>query len=568
MARKKRKINPLQQLPVLEIQPQKRRVYHAGGYVRLSVEDSKKPGSDTIENQKEFIHKYIEKQEDMEFCCIYCDNGQTGTNFERPEFEQLMKDVKAGDIDCIVVKDLSRFGRNYRETGNYLERIFPFLDVRFVSVTDHFDTLTAERTSEGYMIPLKNIMNEMYSRDISKKVGTAYAVRQQRGEFIGAWASYGYQKCADDPHRIEPDGETAAIVQEIFRMRLSGMSYRNIAYILNEKKIPSPSHYRYLKGFVKCERYTKILWQAQMVKKILCNQVYLGHMVQRRKKGSFYEGKRQAALPESEWAIVQNTHKAIIEEEVFHAVQQISNERKAVYWERIGKYDGLGNRPNILKRLVYCADCGRPLVRYKSVTCSGTKLSYSYICPSHAQDPGLCPRKNMHEDSLIEILWETLSSQFALADKMAGQLECFMASDKQDQIGAALKRESDSAEQALKRAQALYDSLYPMYVDKTITEQEYMQMKQDYRNKIKQAEEALRAVEEAEKERASQTEKNPWLEACRLFRGQEGLTEEMAHTMISRVEIHSNNQISIILRWRDEYQQLVQFLEAEEKGDI
>lgn len=427
MARKKRKINPLQQLPVLEIQPQERRVYHAGGYVRLSVEDSKKPGSDTIENQKEFIRKYIEKQKDMEFRCIYCDNGQTGTNFERPEFEQLMKDVKAGDIDCIVVKDLSRFGRNYRETGNYLERIFPFLDVRFVSVTDHFDTLTAERTSEGYMIPLKNIMNEMYSRDISKKVGTAYTVRQQRGEFIGAWASYGYQKCADDPHRIEPDGETAAVVQEIFRMRLSGMSYRSIAHILNEKRIPSPSHYRYLKGFVKCERYTKVLWQAQMVKKILCNQVYLGHMAQGRKRGSFYEGKRQAALPESEWAIVQNTHKPIIEEEVFHAVQQISNERK--------------------------------------------------------------------------------------------QLECFMASDKQDQIGAALKRESDSAEQALKRAQAFYDSLYPMYADKTITEQEYMQMKQDYRTKIKQAEEALRAVDEAEKERASQTEKNPWLEACRLFRG-------------------------------------------------
>lgn len=337
MARKTRKVNPLQQHSVLEIRPQKERIYHAGGYVRLSVEDSKKPGSDTIENQKKFVLSYIEKQEDMEFCGIYCDNGQTGTDFERPEFEQLIKDVKAGNIDCIVVKDLSRFGRNYRETGNYLERIFPVLDVRFVAVTDHFDTLTAERTDEEMIIPLKNIINEMYSRDLSKKIGTAYAVRQQRGEFLGAWACYGYRKCADDPHRIEPDGETAAIVQEIFRMRLSGMSYRKIACSLNEKRIPSPSRSRYLSGFVKCERYAKILWQAQTVKKILCNQVYLGHMVQGRKRGSFYEGKRQAVLPESEWVIVQNTHQPIIEEEIFFAVQQIANERKAVYGERIGK---------------------------------------------------------------------------------------------------------------------------------------------------------------------------------------------------------------------------------------
>lgn len=331
MARTKRKENPLQPRPVSDIQLQKKRVYHAGGYARLSVEDSRKPGSDTIENQKELIRSYIENQTDMELRCIYCDNGQTGTDFERSEFERLMKDVRAGDIDCIVVKDLSRFGRNYRETGSYLERIFPFLGVRFVSVDDRFDTAAPGNTSEAFMIPLKNIMNEMYSRDLSKKVGTAYAVRQRRGEFIGAWASYGYQKCADDPHRIEPDGETAPIVQEIFRMRLAGMSDQEIADSLNEKGVPSPSHYRYLKGFVKCERYTNILWQAQMVKKILHNKVYLGHMVQGRKHGSFYEGQRQKTLPESEWIIVENTHEPIIEEEVFQAVQKIANERKGTY---------------------------------------------------------------------------------------------------------------------------------------------------------------------------------------------------------------------------------------------
>ena len=166
MARTKRKVNPIQPAPAPVAE--KQRVYRAKGYVRLSVEDSGRPGADTIENQKELILDYIERQPDMEYCGLLCDNGQTGTNFDRPAFEQLMEEVRAGRIDCVVVKDLSRFGRNYKETGNYLERIFPFLDVRFVAISDHFDSLTAERSSVGYIVPLKNIFNELYSRDISR----------------------------------------------------------------------------------------------------------------------------------------------------------------------------------------------------------------------------------------------------------------------------------------------------------------------------------------------------------------------------------------------------------------
>ena len=194
MARTKRKVNPLAPM-AMEAVPQQR-VYKTGGYVRLSVEDSGKPGADTIEAQKELVLEYIESQPDMGFCGLYCDNGRTGTNFQRPEFERLMDDVRTGKIDCIVVKDLSRFGRNYKETGQYLEQIFPFLDVRFVAVNDSFDTLTAERSRDGYIVPLKNIMNEVYSRDISRKVSSALEVKQQGGgiyRFLGAlWLP---QKC-------------------------------------------------------------------------------------------------------------------------------------------------------------------------------------------------------------------------------------------------------------------------------------------------------------------------------------------------------------------------------------
>ena len=290
MARTKRKINPV--LASAPNVPQ-RRIYKAGGYIRLSVEDSGKLGADTIEIQKMLIQSYVEKQQDMNLCAVYCDNGRTGTNFERPGFDRLMQDVRAGKIDCVVVKDLSRFGRNYLETGTYLERIFPFLDVRFVAVNDNFDTLTAERSRDGYIIPLKNIMNEAYSKDISRKICPALASKQEKGEFIGSWAPYGYRKCTDDHHRIEPDPETAPVLQEIFQWRLEGMSYVQIARCLNNRGTPSPAQYHYINGHIKSERYSKSPWYAGTIKNMLSNEVYLGHMIQGRKRSGFCEGQKQ-----------------------------------------------------------------------------------------------------------------------------------------------------------------------------------------------------------------------------------------------------------------------------------
>jgi len=567
MARTKRKVNPVK--PELSVQETpKQRVYRTGGYARLSVEDSGRRGADTIENQKQLIKGYIESQPDMEFCGLYCDNGQTGTNFERPSFEKLMEDVRRGKIDCIVVKDLSRFGRNYRETGNYLERIFPFLDVRFVAVSDNFDTLNAERTSDGkpssdgYIIPLKNIINEAYSRDISKKSGSALAVKQRKGEFIGTWAAYGYKKCADDPHKIEPDTETAPVVQEIFKWRLSGMSNAAIARRLNGQGIPSPSRYHYLKGDASCERYADAVWHGQMVSKILSSEVYLGHMVQGRKRESFHEGKKQQLLPKSEWAIVRNTHKPLIDEESFGLVQEMADSARAKYYESLGKYDNLGKMPNILKGLVYCADCGRPLVRYKSVS-HGKKVWYVYICPTHSDNPQDCPKKYMQETELHGIIFDILKKQMQLAAKLSGRVNEFCLSAQSTAFDADLKRRADMAVQSLKRAQTLYESLYPMYAeDKALTEKEYMMMKQEYRSQIERSQKVLEAIEEEKKERRALTVENPWLENCMAFSGAEQLTEELAHALISRIEIDSGNNVSIELRYQDEYRRLARIMET------
>ena len=230
-----------------------------------------------------------------------------------------------------MVKDLSRFGRNYLDAGNYLERIFPFLGIRFVAVNDSFDTLTAERTADGYIVPLKNMINAAYSKDISRKSSAALATKQKNGDFIGTWGPYGYRKCANDPHRIEPEEETAPVVRNIFQWRLSGMSYVQIARQLDSMGIPSPSRYHYLKGDAKSERYSNVKWKCQVVRQILTNEVYLGHMVQGRKRSDFSKGEKQRWVPESEWVIVRNTHAPLIDEETFRAVKKMAEECRSIY---------------------------------------------------------------------------------------------------------------------------------------------------------------------------------------------------------------------------------------------
>ncbi|NCC69635.1 MAG: hypothetical protein EOM14_15865 [Clostridia bacterium] len=222
MARTKRKINPIRPEAATSVPAEK--IYRTAGYVRLSVEDGGRPGADTLESQKRLITQYIENRPSLTLAGLWCDNGHTGTNFERPEFERLMERVRHGEIDCIVVKDLSRFGRNYKETGNYLERIFPFLNIRFIAINDNFDTLTAERNEYGFIVPLKNLMNETYSRDISQKISSAIASKEKRGEFIGVWAPYGYKKSEANRHHLEINAATAPVVREIFALRLCSVS--------------------------------------------------------------------------------------------------------------------------------------------------------------------------------------------------------------------------------------------------------------------------------------------------------------------------------------------------------
>ena len=562
MARTKRKVNPL--APLAEQAAPQQRIYKAGGYARLSVEDSGKRDTDTIEAQRELIESYIAAQPDMRLCGLYCDNGRTGTNFQRPEFDRLMEDVRAGKINCIVVKDLSRFGRNYKETGNYLERIFPFLDVRFVAVNDHFDTLTAQRGSDGYIIPLKNIINEAYSRDISRKVSSALAVKQKAGEFIGSWAAYGYRKCANDKHRIEPDPVTAPIVREIFSWRRGGMSYNKIAKRLNDEKVPTPAQYRHQIGEIRTNRYENSRWNIFTIKGIVESQVYLGHTVQGRKKSGLCQGQKQQRTQKSDWIIVENTHEPLIDEDTFQVVQAISEKSSQAYKANLGNYDHLGTSPNIFRGLIFCADCGKPMVRYKNVTNKGTHLYYVYICQTHHADITACPKKYLHETKLKEILWAALQGEIELCADTQKLVDEFAHSTITVHQSNVLERQITAAERNLARSKSLFDSLYQNYVDRLMDEREYMELKAKYRADMEKAQAQILELESRKARQEYQTVGNPWLKSFAAFAGEDMLTEEIAHALIQRVEIYTDNRVEVALRYRDEYQTLKRLLDGAE----
>lgn len=254
-------------------------------YIRLSKEDSGKNNQNTVENQKALLEDFVKNKPDMKAVDIYIDNGFSGTNFERPAFQKMMEDAKRGRINCIIVKDLSRFGRSYIETGNYLEKIFPFLNIRFISVTDHFDTFAVTSSEDGRVlangmeIPLKNIINEVYAKDISRKVGSAIEIKKREGGYGGGVAPYGYKKSSTVKGKYEVDEEAAKVVRYIFGLRSEGYGYCSIVKILNEKGIKSPSAYRYEKGIVRNEKMRNVLWKIYAIEDMLRDEVYLGNMV-------------------------------------------------------------------------------------------------------------------------------------------------------------------------------------------------------------------------------------------------------------------------------------------------
>jgi len=538
--------------------PEPAPTYLAVGYARLSIFETRdRADSEALQNQKELLRQYIANAPDLQLVGIFEDNGQTGTNFDRAGFETMMETVRSGKANCIVVKDLSRFGRDYVEAGNYLEHIFPFMGVRFISISDGYDNADAT-TADCLTVALKNMVNQMYSKDISRKSGSVLREKIRRGEFIGAFASYGYRKDPADGHRIVVDPEAAGVVREIFRRKLEGQGDTAITRWLNAAGVPSPGCYRYQKGIILDKRFARYKpWLVQSVKDILRNEVYLGRMVQGRRRSEFYAGRPDKRLPRDEWTVVENTHEPIISREDFDAVQAICVERNAAYRARLGKYDHLGKRENILKGLVYCSDCGRTMVRYKQVS-HGKNVSYYYLCPSYAAmlEQSGCSYKFLPEDFLLDSLEQVIQKEIEQAVDMTALAKRLSArvSGKTDQGAMMLKKLNAQLERVEEtRRNAMRD-----YLGGQMEQTDYELLKECCLGEAEELKKQIFDLREQQRYQAETlTEKNPWLAAFGGLGRAFHLTKELAASLIERVTIYGNNRVEILLRFRDEREQLL-----------
>lgn len=544
------------------------RIYKVALYVRLSVLDSGKKDSDTVETQEALLRRFIQGKPHFMLASVYIDNGETGVSFKRCEFERLMEDVRAGKIDCIIVKDLSRFGRNYIETGEYLEKIFPFLGIRFIAVNDGYDSISPS-AADSLSLHLKNLVNDVYARDISAKISPVLREKQKRGEFIGAWAAYGYVKSKQDKHCILVDRESASIVRDIFRWRLEGVSYQGICRRLTEKNIPSPSQYRYGKGWVQHEKWAAVPWRVQTIKGILCNEVYLGHMVQGRKRESLFHGQRQASVPKEQWIIVENTHEPIIDQKTFEAVQQLNRQKTEEYTTKQDGFSGIKNTENILKGLVYCGACGTNLVRYKNVrenkhTDPRFHVWYNYICPVHATDLTQCSFLSVPERDLLEAVNSAIKAQVITAMDMNKMLKAFggksSAQEEKDQLESQIRQ----VEKILTRTVRYRERLYDDYADHLMNDQDYIYAQRRYKKQEisyqQQLEELKLTYQGITEER---DEDNPLLNSLIRFRNEAELTREMAVELIDKITVYGRESFRISFRFQDEYEQLRSRLSTE-----
>ena len=345
------------------------KVWNTYGYVRLSREDGDKEESNSVRGQKELIRDYLRRAPDLRECGMKVDDGYTGSNFERPAFQEMMADIKAGKINCIVVKDLSRFGRDHLEAGTYIEKIFPVLGVRFIAINDHYDSLHRNPESDELIVPFKNLVNEAYCRDISIKTRSHLDIKRRNGDFIGAFPMYGYRKDPEDHNRLLIDEEAASVVQDIFQWKLDGISTQDIADRLNAAGVPTPMDYKTSQGMryqTKFRKKADSAWCAKTILRILKNPIYIGTLEQGRVTTPTYRVKRQVNRPRSEWAIVENNHDAIIERNDFETIQRVL---------------ALDTRTSV----------GGAAVEFLSASCSvGSAVPLWYEKPCHRERKNMC----------------------------------------------------------------------------------------------------------------------------------------------------------------------------------
>ena len=534
------------------------RIWKTALYVRLSVEDNGKD-SDSVENQTTLLEDYVANHPNLKKVALFVDNGYTGTDFLRPEFNRMMEAVQAEIVDCIIVKDLSRLGRNYIETSQFIEKICPFYNLRFIAVNDSYDTATV--TSEGQLsASLQNIVNDYYAKDISRKVTSALQAKMERGDYIGNYAPHGYRKDPENKNHLLIDPETSPVIRQIFEMRAEGISYMGICKKLNDAGIPSPGQHKLNQGIETNNNKKKrtVLWNKHKITEILKDIVYIGHLAQKKGSQCLYGGIPYHITSEDEWIVVKNTHEPLISEELFERVQQINSTALERQKANTGKYDHLPKEKNIYGKKFTCADCGSIMKLHRSISTKKDKVYFTFKCPTYAEHGSrACSDIKMRKSDLDEAVFTFIKSQMDVFIDMENTLRRLLAMKKAKLKQNNTQQEIKSLRQKLAHKQSILSGMYVDLKEGLLSQEDYGHHREIITADIKALELKLSEVESAKSETEEQlTGEMKWKFMIQRFYDATEMTAEMADAFIETMKLHKDGSLEIKLSYMDEFMAL------------
>ena len=508
--------------------------YHAALYIRLSKEDESEGPSQSVQNQESLLREFVQ-QHRLSVYDTYVDDGWSGTNFDRPDFQRMIGDIEARKVNMVITKDLSRLGRDYIMTGHYMERYFPEHRVRYISLLDGIDTGVDSTAND--ITPFRAIMNDMYAKDISKKIKSVKRDKQRKGQFIGGKPVYGYKMHPTEKNKIVIDEEVAPIVRRVFALALSGMSCRNIAVLLNQEGIPTPATYANL-PVARPGPYTG-LWSSERISDMLQNETYIGNMVQGRSVKISYKSKKCLKQGPANWVIVEGTHEPLVDAETFRKVRMLLNSRKHT---RSRTYDFL------LKGLIFCHECGYPLAVLNRKNAMGEDVLY-FVCRTYQRftKAGVCSSHSIKEKTVTD----------AVIDKVREVCRAYLNPDEllpMAREAVENSRKQSSLETELQAVQSKIDSLTAnldrMYTDRLnglLPEEDFQRIFNRAKLDRKLLEEKRQELELRKK--SSVRPEDRAKELVQRFIETAGESRELLVSLIERVELTEDKEVIIKFRF-------------------
>lgn len=513
-------------------------------YIRLSVEDGdlddcRKKESNSILHQRMLLHEFVRSRVELKNCPVqeFCDDGYSGTNFHRPGFQEMMRMVKLKKIGCIIVKDLSRFGRDYLEVSSYLELILPVFDIRFLSVNDHFDSNDYRGTTGGMELAFRNLINGMYSKDISVKVKSARKTRERRGEYLNGVAFYGYRRDPADRHHLLVDEEVRWVVKAIFTMCAQGMSTTKIAKRLNEQGIPCPVEYKKVKGISYSKKLAeeKAVWIQSTVRKIIRDERYTGKMVSNVRSSTEVGKNMMKNNPSSEWIIVEDTHEGIVDEALYQEANLALSARMKARNENTN-WKNSGN-------LFVCGCCGRKLQKSKG------KDRYLYCLKASYSSEGECGKIHEEVDQVERCVVAAIKK---MGQAMSDGAQIRRKGRKEDI--ERLKTEKEGLNKQLQKHKAEKGRMYEQYKGGQMTKEEFLDMQKRHQERREVLEREIQRKEDEISIKEKEQEAMQQVQA--ELRTAEILTEydpKLVGQIVEKVIVHVGGKVELVMRNRDSY---------------